>query len=162
MMRIPYYPSREEAIKTLLKTINIKPGSKFMDLGCGDSRILIELARKYDDIKLYGVDINPYLVNIGRRRANRLRLNNIFIQQGNLFNQDLNNFDIIYVYLTRDALKKLYNKFVDFLNKGGEIIAYDIPIPNIIPAEIIPVEKTHGKHYLYYYKAIKDTYLQHL
>jgi hypothetical protein len=49
-------------------------------------------------------------------------------------------------------------KFIDFLKGGGEIIAYDIPIPCIKPKEVIPVEKVHGRHYLYYYKAVKDTY----
>jgi|Deesub1362B_J571_1020462.scaffolds.fasta_scaffold00005_366 ubiquinone/menaquinone biosynthesis C-methylase UbiE len=151
-MNIPYYPTRKEAIKKLLQIYIPKSGARILDLGSGDARILIELAKRYDDISLYGIEKNPYLVEASIKRIDRLGLKNIRIINSDLFNINLESFDTIYAYLTRDALDILKPKLESFLQRGKEIYIYDISIPNLVPYEVYRIEGINKIHKLYKYR----------
>ncbi len=145
-MRIPYYPSRESRVKKLLEVFEPEPNSKIIDLGSGDGRVLREFANKYDDIKLYGIEKDWKLVYISRNLSKEFK--NIDIKQGNLFDVPLDNYDVVYTYLTVDALRRLRNKAVKFVDRGGTWIALDYRIPGLKPVVVIDLDKWH-KYYIY-------------
>ena len=153
MTNIPYYPSRIESIKYLVRYYNPRPGERILDLGSGDARSLIEFARRYDDIKLYGVEINNSLIDASRRRIKRLGLDTrIEILKGDLFNFNFMGFDTLYTYLTKEAYRRLLPKIINFLESGGRIIAYNISIPKLKPVEIIRIPDLSNHRYLIYDK----------
>src|SRR6476469_9839913 len=55
---VPYVPTPENVVETMLKLANIKPGDVLYDLGSGDGRIVITAAKKFG-IRGVGIDINP-------------------------------------------------------------------------------------------------------
>jgi cyclopropane fatty-acyl-phospholipid synthase-like methyltransferase len=59
----------EEAfnIKRLLDSLGVKEGSLVLDLGCGNGRIAINLAKL--SYKVYGVDISPVFIKDALEKA---------------------------------------------------------------------------------------------
>ncbi len=145
-MRIPYYPSRESRLKHLLEVFEPEPGSSIADLGSGDGRVLRVIASKFDDIELYGYEKDPILVEVSRRLSEGYR--NIHFFNMDLFNVDLSKHDIIYSYLTPEALGRLRNKALEFIESGGIWIALDYRIPNVKPSVVIELDKWH-RYYIY-------------
>ncbi len=145
-MRIPYYPSRESRLKRLLEVFEPEPGSSIADLGSGDGRVLRIIASKFDDIELYGYEKDPLLVDVSRRLSEGY--GNIHFFNMDLFSVDLSKHDIIYSYLTPEALGRLRNKAIEFIEDGGIWIALDYRIPNVKPSVVIELDKWH-RYYIY-------------
>ena len=59
----PYEPSRGKALKSIIKFTNPKSGDKIAELGSGDGRICIALAKNLQKIEIHGFEINPFLVS---------------------------------------------------------------------------------------------------
>ena len=61
--------AEEEArnVASLLKTIGVVESSKILDLGCGNGRIAVNLAKLGYDV--IGIDISPLLVSDAKKKA---------------------------------------------------------------------------------------------
>ena len=59
----PYVRSPEHAVDKMLEMANLKPGETLYDLGCGDGRILITAAKRYN-IHAVGVEISGHLAKV--------------------------------------------------------------------------------------------------
>ena len=153
MKKIPYYPSRWEAIKELLKIYVPNSGERIVDLGSGDARVLTTLALRYDDIRLVGVEKDPKLVLASNRRIRRLNLANIDILQQDLFKYPITreNIDTIYAYLTKDALRMLKPKLQEFIKNDGLIILLDFKIPGLKPDLKTTIKGLDEIHKLFIY-----------
>ncbi|HEW94373.1 hypothetical protein DRN84_00810 [Candidatus Geothermarchaeota archaeon] len=149
-MYIPYYPSNWEALKKLIKILNLPAGTRFVDLGSGGGRVLAVVSKEYDDIEVYGVEKNPYLIEASRRYLDRYRLKAKIIQ-GDLFSTDLSRFDVVYGYLTVDALKSLRDRIIRFIDSGKVFITLDFNIPGLKPAYIVKIDSWPGRHRLNIY-----------
>jgi SAM-dependent methyltransferase len=57
----------EEEVTALRAAVDLRPGTRVLDVGCGDARHLRRLAR--DGIAGTGVDVSPGLIEAGRRAA---------------------------------------------------------------------------------------------
>jgi hypothetical protein len=53
----PYVPTKSGIIDEILKTANLQTGKKFLELGCGDGRVVCQAVKKYGLIGR-GVDIS--------------------------------------------------------------------------------------------------------
>jgi ubiquinone/menaquinone biosynthesis C-methylase UbiE len=72
--------SMRKSGEALVKSLAIRPGLKLLDLGCGDGTTALPAARLGADV--LGVDIAPYLVDAGNKRAAMERLPNCQFQIG--------------------------------------------------------------------------------
>jgi SAM-dependent methyltransferase len=62
-------PNEIDRLETLL---NVRPPLRILDLGCGQGRHVIELARRGYEVT--GLDLSPYLLGVARERAEAERL----------------------------------------------------------------------------------------
>ncbi len=72
--------SMRESGDALVQAIGIAPGSRVLDLGCGDGTTALPAARRGAEV--LGVDIASNLVRAGRRRAAAEGLENIRFEEG--------------------------------------------------------------------------------
>jgi len=72
--------SMRESGDALVQAIGIAPGSRVLDLGCGDGTTALPAARR--GAAVLGVDIASNLVRAGRRRAEAEGLENIRFEEG--------------------------------------------------------------------------------
>ncbi len=63
-------PMSDIKIEELIRLINISPGSRVLDVGCGKGEFLIRLAKKVS-INAYGVDLSPYAINEAKERTTK-------------------------------------------------------------------------------------------
>jgi len=127
----PYVPVLEKEVDKILKLLDLKPGELFYDLGSGDGRILIEAARTFK-VKAIGIEINPLLVFLSKRKVKKLELQErIKIIRGNFFKLNFSDADAISVYLIQTTLNRLEKKFLSELKPGTRIVSKSFTFENL-------------------------------
>src|SRR5690349_18667612 len=76
--------SMRESGEALVASLNITPGMKVLDLGCGDGTTALPAAKRGAEV--LGVDIATNLVEAGNKRAQAEGLTNLRFQHGDATN----------------------------------------------------------------------------
>lgn len=138
----PYVPSNQEDVKKIVLLANIKKGEKAVDLGSGDGRLVIALARA--GAEAHGYEINPFLVWLARRNIRKAGLEEkAFIHWKSFWSENLNNFDIVTVYGIGNIMKRLEVKLRKELKKDSRVVSSSFIFPTW------PASKKEGKFCLY-------------
>lgn len=138
----PYEPSRGKALKIIVKFANPKSGDRIAELGSGDGRICIALAKTGAEV--HGFEINPFLVWISRRRIKKLGLQNkIKISWKNFFKKELSKYNKIVMFQFNTITNKLSKKFKKELKPGSIIVSHWWKLPNW------KIKKQEGRVYFY-------------
>src|SRR3990167_8290272 len=143
----PYEPSRGGALKSIIKFTAPKSGDRIAELGSGDGRICIALAKKLSKnskIKIHGFEINPFLVWISRRKIKKLCLQNkIKIYWKNFFKEDLSKYNKVVMFQFNTITNRLSKKFKRELKPSSIIVSHWWKLPNW------KIKKQEGRVYLY-------------
>ena len=143
----PYEPSRGKALKSIIKFANPKSRDKIAELGSGDGRICIALAKKLSKnskIEIHGFEINPFLVWISRKKIRKLGLQNkIKIYWKNFFKEDLSKYNKVVMFQFNTITNRLSKKFKRELKPNSIIVSHWWKLPNW------KIKKQEGRVYLY-------------
>ena len=127
----PWVPSSMQIVREMLEMAGVGPDDVVYDLGCGDGRVILTAAMRYQ-ARAVGIEIDPlrylwcqFLVTILRQRK-RVRI--VF---GNLFSQDLSQADVLICYLMPDALQKLEKKCKQELRPGTRVVSNKFTFPTL-------------------------------
>ncbi|MFC1787805.1 SAM-dependent methyltransferase [Patescibacteria group bacterium] len=131
----PWVPTFKRDIKRLAKLLELKPGDKFYELGCGDGRVCFALA-KQTKIKAVGIELSLLQYLIGKLRQWLSCSTRVQIKYGNVFNQDLSEADVIYLFLMPEVYQKIRTKFETELKDGARVVSYVWPIPGWEPTQV--------------------------
>ncbi len=130
----PYAPVGEHKIEAMMKLLNVKKGERAVDLGAGDGRIVVELARR--GAEAHGYEINPVLVFIGRKKIKEAGLQGkAFMHMTDMWQVDLSKFSIVTVYLTAHVQPRLEKKFEKELQPGTRVVENYFKVPNWKPVK---------------------------
>ena len=125
----PFVPTPKNTLNIMIKLADVKPGERAVDLGSGDGRIVIALAKA--GARAHGFEINPLLVVVSKWRIWRAGLSGkAFIHWANLFSIDFSEYEIVTVYGLMGVMKKLENKIKNNLPVGGRIVSHAFKFPN--------------------------------
>lgn len=112
--------------RELVSKLDVRPGMKVLDLGCGDGTTAIPAAELGADIT--GIDISRTLVKAGNKRIAEKNLSNIKIEQGDAmdlaglpdqsFDLSISIFGAMFAPRPDDVAKEL----VRVTKKGGKIV----------------------------------------
>ncbi|XP_035892899.1 ATP synthase subunit C lysine N-methyltransferase [Anopheles stephensi] len=130
---LPFVPATPRQIRNVLSFV--KPsaaGSKLLDIGSGDGRIVIAAARSLPSIKADGVELNPWLVYYSRLAALR---NGVF-RRTSFFRKDLWKFslapyDHIVIFGVEQMMEDLEKKILSEAAPGTTVIACRFPFPSL-------------------------------
>jgi len=147
----PWHPLLPGTIRKILDFADVQPGEKIYDLGSGDGRVLIQAARHYG-AKGVGLEIDPVKVWVARKLARWAGVSDrVQIERKNFLDFDFRDADVIYVYLTHQALDKLIPKILPYLKPSTRIVSYRFCLGNRQPS------KTNSKQNLFMYRLDKGT-----
>lgn len=102
----PYVPTLKEQRNAALELLNLNPGQKLYDLGCGDGSLLIMAASR--GLNVVGYELNPILAAIAWLRTRKYR-KQVKIVWGNLWRADISEADGIFVFLLGRFMGRLDN-----------------------------------------------------
>ncbi|OGZ58104.1 MAG: hypothetical protein A3B96_02510 [Candidatus Spechtbacteria bacterium RIFCSPHIGHO2_02_FULL_43_15b] len=123
-----YVPSKQERVRTMIKLLDLKKGDKAIDVGSGDGRVVIEMARSGADA--YGIEINPFLVLWSRYRIKRHGFKKRpRIYWKNQWSQNFEEFNKISVYGISYIMKDLEKKFQKELKPGSLVASNAFTFP---------------------------------
>ncbi len=131
-----YVSTSQNRISAVLDAVPISKDQLFVDLGCGDGRVL-RMAKKRFNTKAIGYEINPmaYL----RARIQSVG-KGIKIKHLNFLKADLSDADVVFCYLFPDVMKDLAAKLQSELKKGAVVISCNFTLPGMTWEQIIRPE----------------------
>ena len=119
----PFEPTSSKKLKKIIKLAKIKKGYKAVDLGSGDGRIVIEMAKK--GAEAHGFEINPFLVFLSRRKIKKAELKGkAFIHWKSFWRENLGKYDIIVLFQFPTIMERLEKKLKKELKSKARVVSY--------------------------------------
>ncbi|MDP1709571.1 MAG: methyltransferase domain-containing protein [Candidatus Komeilibacteria bacterium] len=129
----PYVTMKPAILEQLIVAAKVLPGERAVDLGSGDGRIVIALARA--GAEAHGYEINPILVWLSRRNIRRAGLSGRAFIHGRSFRLvNFSSFNIVTIYGLKSIMKELESKLQKELPKNGRVISHTFQFPSWPPA----------------------------
>jgi ubiquinone/menaquinone biosynthesis C-methylase UbiE len=120
----PFVQTPLEVAKKMLELSQVKPGESLYDLGCGDGRLII-LAGKDIGARATGVELREDLVERARTEIKRLNVEDrVKVIQGNFFDVNISDADVVTLYLTSSANERLRPKFENETRSQGRLARF--------------------------------------
>ncbi len=134
----PWAPTRRGDIARVVRCAALKTGECFVELGCGDGRVLLGAAA-VPGVQAIGIERSWALAYIAKLRVARIR--NVQVIWGDLFSHDLSSADVVYCFgMPRALAGRVREKFLNELKPGARVISYAFAIPGF------PNEVVHREH----------------
>ena len=119
----PWVPTTFKMVHKMLDLADIQPNELVYELGCGDGRIAVIAARKYQ-ARVVGIELNPFLwlwcqlvITIFGIRSR------VKVVLGNFYKQDLRDAEVVVCYLLPKTNKELEGKLLRELRPGTRVVS---------------------------------------
>ena len=132
----PWHPLSNKNIDRIIKFADPKQGETFCDIGSGDGRVLIAALRK-NCLRGIGVEIDTIKVWLSKCFITAANLTDkIQIYRQNMYDFNAGEADIIYLYLTHQALDRLFPEILNRVKPSVRIVCYRFCIRNMEPIKV--------------------------
>lgn len=129
----PYVPSNDEKLKTMLKLAKIKNGTKVADIGSGNGKVVIAMAKL--GAEAHGYEINPFLVWRAKQNVKKAGVEkNAHIHWRNFWYVNFSKFEVVTLYGITWIMKRLEKKLRKELKKGSIVVSNYFQFPNWHPS----------------------------
>jgi hypothetical protein len=140
---LPFLETNKDHLTSIFKILEEKFGLErnsnqvFIDLGAGDARVILFSALNYQ-IKSIGIEIDGALIQEAKEKIKKLRkslkdkkylLKKVKLHHGDIYEQNLNDFQFIYLF-SLPTMQKFLNHVFKTAKKGAIITAYKYPLEN--------------------------------
>ncbi len=125
-----WVPTPNEIVEALLDMANVKAGDKLVDLGAGDGRIAIAAAKR--GANATGIEYNPDMVALSKRNAAQAGVTKAQFVQGDIFQSDFSDADVVTMYLLPALNEKLRPQLLD-MKPGTRVASHQFTMGNWQP-----------------------------
>ncbi len=147
----PYVPSPQPIVDRMLELASVKPGEMVYDLGCGDGRVLITAAQRFN-ARAVGIEISDKLVQQATEKVAHLGLQDqVKVVKGDLRETDLSGADVVVVYLMTLSNEEIRPRLERMLKPGSRVVSYSYAVPGWKPTRVDKTDERHG-HTIYLYE----------
>lgn len=137
-----YVQTTDERVEKMVKILQATPGQSVVDLGAGDGRLVIALAKT--GVKAYGYEIDPFLASLARKNIKKSGLDgNALIYCKNMWLSNLKDYDAVVIYPMVHIMKRLEKKFEKELKPGSKVVSNYFTLPTWKP------DRVEDRIYLY-------------
>ena len=118
----PYVSTPHADVQQMLDMAAVAPEDYLIDLGSGDGRIVIAAAQR--GARAHGVELEPELVQLARRRAREAGVaDRATFSQGDAFDADISAATVVTLYLLPEVNIALKPKLLRELRPGARVIS---------------------------------------
>jgi SAM-dependent methyltransferase len=154
---IGFIPTPDDAITAMLKLAELTPDDRVYDLGCGDGRLLIKAALDYG-VTGIGVDVDSSLLATARTNAQNFGVDRqITFLQGNLFESDVGDATVVFLYLLPHLNLRLRPRLLQQLKPGSRVISHQFDMGNWAPDFTLKLEPSEEDSVLYLWRVPEAT-----
>lgn len=121
---IPYFQTSRYRVQAMIDLADIQPGDLAVDLGTGDGRIAIALAKAGAAVTAYELDDN--MQALAQKNAAEAGVDITFLQK-DFWDEDLSPFHIVCCYPMPPIMKELEKKLMDELKPGSRVLLNYFP-----------------------------------
>ncbi|MDQ5886571.1 MAG: hypothetical protein QG628_968 [Patescibacteria group bacterium] len=137
----PWVPARTYDVEVILDDVKLQKNEKYLELGCGDGRLVRAAARR--GAVAVGYELNPLLWFIAWLRS--IGHKNQTIKFGNFWHVDLSSSDVVLAFLVPRTMPRLEVKANKQMKKHARLVSYIFPMPNRVHS------LKHKSWYIYNY-----------
>ncbi len=120
---VPFVPTTEQAVEAMLKLAEVKQSDIVYDLGCGDGRIVVAAAKKFQ-AHAVGIDINPTRIGEAKENAKKAGVEALVrFEENDLFLADIHEATVVTLFLLPQVNLKLRPKLIEDLKPGTRIVS---------------------------------------
>jgi ubiquinone/menaquinone biosynthesis C-methylase UbiE len=120
---VPYVPTPETVVESMLNVAKVGPGDYVIDLGSGDGRIVIAAANR--GAIGHGVDLNPVRVREAKANASKAGVSDkVSFYEGNIFQTDISKATVITMYLLHSVNLELRPRLLNELKPGTRVVSH--------------------------------------
>jgi 16S rRNA A1518/A1519 N6-dimethyltransferase RsmA/KsgA/DIM1 with predicted DNA glycosylase/AP lyase activity len=117
-----YEPSLDDRIGWALKLLEIKSGDLAVDIGSGDGRVVIEMAKQ--GAIAIGIEKNPVLVETSRQNIYAANLTNrARIIHGFMLQQSYKQYNKVFIYQFKTVIGQLETQLFAELPIGARVVS---------------------------------------
>ena len=150
---LPYVPATAQQQENVLRfakdhlsaMTNKKKATNSIDLGSGDGRITLGIAKACPDTTSVGVELNIWLVLYSKWAALRSGQKNAVFHRQDIFTVNLSDYDVISVFGVPSLMDALEGKLQKELRGDAIVIACRFALPNMKPV----YEDTRSEIWIY-------------
>lgn len=146
---IGFIPTPDDAIDAMLKLADLTPADHAYDLGCGDGRLLIKAARDYG-VTGIGIDVDETLLTTAQTSAARAGVDHrLAFLQGNLFESDVSDATVVFLYLLPHLNLRLRPRLLQQLQPGARIVSHQFDMGDWAPDLTLRLEPSEEDSVLF-------------
>ncbi len=136
-------------IRAFLDAVPMRAHDIFVDIGCGDGRVLRAARRRYQ-VRAFGYEINPlaYL----KARVLCFRMRDVKIRWKDFRKVDFQEADVVFCYLFPDVMKSVGQKLMAELPDGARVISCNFPIPGWPAQKVLRPASSRHNDPIYIYR----------
>ncbi len=131
---IPFVPTSDSSLQTMIKLANIRTGETACDLGAGEGKLVIAMGKMGAIVDGYEIDAKRAQTATQRVKAEGLD-DRVRIYHQNFWNAPLNNYDVIMLFGITRIMPRLEKKIMKEGKKGLRVISNVFTFPNWKPKE---------------------------
>jgi len=132
----PFVASPASVVRQMLILSGLKSGEILYDLGSGDGRAVIMAAKDFG-AKSFGIELRDDLAKKALISIHELGLEDkTKILNNDIFDVDLSDANVVFLYLTTSANERLKPKLETELKSGTRVVSHDYEILGWKPKKI--------------------------
>lgn len=132
---VPYVPTPQEVVDRMLQMGRVGPKDVVYDLGCGDGRIVITAADRFQ-ARGVGIDINPERIREAQANAKQAGVaDRVQFRVGDLFKADFSPATVVTLYLLPDINQRLRPQLWRQLRVGTRVVSHAFDMGDEWPSE---------------------------
>jgi len=138
--KAPFVPIPNEVLSSIVDALKLSPSSVFVDLGCGDGRVLRAASKQFPNIRCIGIDKALFAI-LSARFATRKKYPNIVYVRSNFFRASFREATHVFTYLFPRLMDELLPRLEKELRPGTRLVSCDFKFNHKVPTEVINLNR---------------------